>query len=235
MIKVILFDVDNTLLDFDAYVQETMRSGFAKFDLGTYRDEMYQTFTKINTKLWQDIEQERLTYEELLQVRWNTIFKALNISCDGVEFEKYFKHCLFDSAIPVEGAADILAYLKDRYILGVASNGPHDQQLNRLKKAGMLSCFSEVFTSGKIGVSKPSLDFFKYCMDALNAFEKNDHNTEISPSEVMMIGDSLTSDMTGAINYGMKTCFFDKAKKEQGRDLAIDHRIFNLCEIKEIL
>ena len=235
MIKVILFDVDNTLLDFDAYVQEAMKSGFCKFNLGQYREEMYDTFTKINTALWVDLEQARLTYEELLQIRWNKIFSALNISGDGPAFEKYFKESLFHSAIPIKGAYDLLDYLKGKYTLCVASNGPHDQQLNRLEKAGMLSLFSEVFTSGKIGFSKPSEEFFEYCMNTLIHREELRQHGEILPSEVMMVGDSLTSDMEGAIKSGMKTCFFDRKKSGKGSALPIDHTIHDLQELRDIL
>lgn len=235
MIKVILFDVDNTLLDFDAYVQEAMKSGFSQFSLGEYRDEMYETFTKINTGLWLDLEQGRLTYEELLQIRWNKIFSALGITGDGPAFEKYFKDCLFHSAIPIKGAHDLLAYLKGKYTLCIASNGPHDQQLNRLEKADMLSQFSEVFTSGKIGFSKPSGEFFDYCMKTLNQDEELRKYGEILPSEVLMVGDSLTSDMEGALQSGMKTCFFDRKKSGKGSCLPIDHVIHDLQELREIL
>ncbi len=230
MIKAILIDIDNTLLDFDAYVKESMKSGFEKFGLGEYEDSMFSVFEKINSEMWQQIEENELTYEELLQTRWNRIFSALNISFEGRVFEDYFRNCLFESAIPVEGASDILEYLKDKYILCVASNGPYDQQMNRLKKSGMIRCFSNFFISEKIGASKPSEKFFSYCMSELNS-----EGNPILSSEVLMIGDSLTSDISGAAASGFKTCFFDRKKSGKTNGLSVDYVIGKLEEIPDII
>lgn len=235
MIKTVLIDIDNTLLDFDAYVQEAMKYGFKKFNLGSYEDYMFQVFEQLNNGMWREIEQGIMTYEELLQKRWNRIFSELDISFDGTEFEKYFRRYLFDSAIPVKGAEDILAYLKDRYILCVASNGPYEQQLNRLRKGQMFSYFSEFFISEKIGASKPSEKFFSYCLNKLNNERVRQKESEILPSEVIMIGDSLTSDIAGATASGFKTCFFDRKKNGKTNNLNIDHIISELADIKSFL
>ena len=84
------------------------------------------------------------------------ISEALGIDADGVKFEAYFRDCLFDSAIPVEGALSLLEYLKKKHVLCAASNGPYRQQVNRLKVGGMLPYFSDLFISEEIGAEKPS-------------------------------------------------------------------------------
>ena len=132
LIKVVLLDIDNTLLSFSGYVKEAMRDGFSRFGLKPYTDEMFPIFEKINNSLWRQLEQGALTFEELLECRWNRIFKALEIDFDGKKFEEYFRRELFYSAVPEEGANDLLDYLKSKYILCVASNGPYEQQMNRL-------------------------------------------------------------------------------------------------------
>ena len=104
MIKAVFLDIDNTLLDFDAYVKESMRMGFEKFHLKPYEDWMYPVFMKINKEMWEGIERGSLTFERLLQIRWNTVFQELGIDFDGCRFETYFREKLCDSAIPVEGA-----------------------------------------------------------------------------------------------------------------------------------
>lgn len=221
MIKAVFLDIDNTLLDFDAYVRESMRAGFEKFGLPSYEERMFSVFTEIDNAVWRELEQGSITYEELLEQRFNRIFSALGIRCDGTAFEEYFRGCLFDSAIPVEGATELLRYLKAKYILCAASNGPYEQQLNRLKKAGMIGYFDQLFISEKIGFSKPSGEFFALCMEKLPG---------VVPSEVMMIGDSVSSDMAGAAAFGMKTCFFDREGK--GCNLPVDHAV---CRLDEIL
>ena len=100
MLKVVLFDIDNTLLSFDGYVKESMKTGFKKFGIGPYEDEMFPVFNKINSSLWQLLEKGELDFDELQKIRWNLIFERLGISADGIAFEKYFRECLFESAIP---------------------------------------------------------------------------------------------------------------------------------------
>lgn len=231
MIKAILLDIDNTLLDFDAYVQQAMKDGFAKYNLGTFDDHVYAVFKRINTDLWHRIELGTLTYQELLKTRWNTVFEALGITFDGVEFERYFKGRLFDNAIPIDGAMELLHYLKDQYIVCAASNGPYGQQVNRLTIAGMLPYFHHLFISEQIGVSKPDRAFFTHCLEVINT-----NLTEpVLPSEVLMIGDSLTSDMQGAIDSGMHTCYFDKHRNGLHSDLSIDYTVDTLTDILKIL
>lgn len=231
MIKAVLFDIDDTLLDFEAYVQNAMRDGFQKFGLRAYGDGMYRIFQRINTALWHEIEQGSLTFEQLLQTRWNRIFAELDIAFDGCVFEQFFRDSLFGSAIPVDGAHEILAYLQNRYILCVASNGPYAQQVNRLRQGNMLHCFSHLFISEKIGASKPSAQFFSFCLSELNAR----HEETVSAGEVLMVGDSLASDMVGAIDSGLKTCFFDKHKTGVTNGLPLDHIVVSLDEIRKIL
>ena len=229
MIKAILIDIDNTLLDFSAYVKHAMRDGFETFGLGEYSEEKFQVFQRINDGLWREIEEGTLTFDELQRIRWNRIFEALGISFDGVEFEIYFRKYLFNSAIPMEGAMEMLEYLNGRYLLCVASNGPYEQQLNRLKVGGMYSYFAEYFISGKIGASKPSKEFFTHCLEVLNRRGK------ILPSEILMIGDSLTSDVAGAIDSGMKTCFYDLKGKGVPSGMKVDYTVSSLNEIRDIL
>lgn len=231
MIKALLIDIDNTILDFDAYVREGMKSGFQKFGLPPYEDYMYGVFWDINSKMWRGIEDGTFTYEELLKTRWNTVFAALGFSFDGVMFEKYFKGCLFDSAIPIDGAYGLLDYLKARYPLYVASNGAYAQQINRLTKSNMMGNFKGLFISEKVGASKPAPEFFEHCIKEISG----DLGEDLHPTELMIIGDSLSSDIRGAIDLGIKTCYFDRYAKGDGAELPITHRVTSLSEIKDFL
>ena len=77
MIKAVFIDIDNTLLDFDAYVKDAMRTGFKKYGLPEYKEEMFDTFTTENAKLWHQIEDGTLTFNELIKIRWNKIFDTV--------------------------------------------------------------------------------------------------------------------------------------------------------------
>lgn len=235
MIKAIFIDIDNTLLDFDAYVKESLRSGFAEFGLRTYEDWMYDTFEKVNGGLWLQIEDGSLTFEELQKIRFNRVFEAIGgIEFDGVVFEKYFREFLNESAIPVDGAAEILEYLSGKYILCTASNGPYNQQIHRLEIADMFKYFRHHFISEKIGFSKPARQFFDTAMAELNEEQKARGETEIRPSEILIIGDSLTSDIAGGIGSGLKTCWFNRDEKNNTKGLSIDYIVNKLNQINDL-
>ena len=217
MIKAFFIDVDNTLLDFDAYVYDTMQQGFRKFSLRQFEPWMADVFHVENNKLWRALEDGRITFAELQQIRWNTIFDKLGIKFDGITFETYFRNQLRESAVPVAGAYELLAVLKKRgALLCVASNGPYEQQMNRLRLAGMTGYFDYFFISEDIGFSKPSEGFFTESFRRLN--EDKTAAEVIRPEDCVMLGDSLTSDMAGGRSCGMHTVFFSRGKKSPTAD-----------------
>lgn len=225
MLKAVLIDVDNTLLSFDGFVRESMKTGFAEFGLPPYREEMFDVFTRINNGLWAALERGELTLPELRRVRWDRIFAELGIASDGPRFEEFFFSRLFDSAIPEPGARELLDTLHGRYTLCVASNGPYAQQVNRLGVGGMLPYFDHLFISEEIGAQKPSPAFFEACIRRLNEKET------VKPEEIVMIGDSLSSDMAGCPALCIRTCFYNPKGKPVPEGLKLDHEGKTLAEI----
>lgn len=231
MPKVIFIDIDDTILSFQGYVREAMISGFQAFGIGPFEESMFSVFHEINSKLWHRLEEGTLTFEELKRIRWNLIFTALGFEADGVKFEEYFRDRLFDSAIPETGAMELLEYLKGKYVLCAASNGPFLQQKNRLRVGGMLDFFSHLFISEEIGYAKPSPEFFQVCMERLHA--KSDG--KLLPRDVMIIGDSLSSDIAGGIAFGLQTLYYNPKKKPVPSEIRPDYMVNTLSEIKNIL
>lgn len=228
--KAVFIDIDNTLLSFSKYVKHTMQTGFEHFGLKRYEPYMYDIFTEENNKLWRRIEQGTLVFSELEKVRWNIIFARLGFEFDGTVFEKYFRRALYDSAIPMPGANEMLRYLSGKYILCVASNGPYEQQVHRLEVAGMKQYFDYIFISEKLGASKPSEEFFSKAFAQFNSGREE----AIIPADTIIIGDSPTSDIEGGRNYGMKTCFYNVSGVESDI-IKADHVIDELNEVKGIL
>ena len=228
--KLVFIDIDNTLLDFDECVKQAMQSGLQKYGLKKYENYMFDVFTKTNNKLWQEIERGKLSLENLEDLRWNSIFDEIGVAFDGREFEKYFREFLFESAIPIAGAHELLDYLKSKYVLCAASNGPYEQQLHRLELANMKGYFSQIFVSEKIGASKPSEVFFKKAFDILY----NNSEEHFSAEDSIIIGDSLSSDIAGGKQYGMKTCLFSRNKDFKEHEAA-DYTIESLEQIKDLL
>lgn len=199
MKKAVFLDIDNTLLDFDACSEEAIRLGFEERGL-RWEHGFYATFRRVNDALWQQLERGELTLEELYAVRFDRVFGAMGVRVDGAEFERGFRLRLHDLAIPMAGAGALLRALWGRYRLFAASNGPHEQQLNRLQSSGLLPFFEDVFTSQRMGYNKPGRNFFDACFALLPG---------LSPADCVMVGDSLTADIAGALDYGMDAIFLN--------------------------
>ncbi len=225
MIKTVLIDVDDTILDFRECAGFSIESACKEYGI-PYSATLKDTFVKVNDSLWQRVERGEITRDYLHDTRFDSIFSLLNISADGKAFEKTFRTYLNESSITVDGAKELLEYLSKKYFLAVASNAFYTQQINRLKKAGLLQYFNDIFVSSNVGADKPSKEFFDYCLS---------HSPAKNKSEVIMIGDSVTADITGGKRYGLTTCYLDRFNKTPDKNFMPDFTVKTLAEIKNIL
>lgn len=226
MIKTVLIDVDNTLLDFSAGAKNAIIDGFDEYKLD-YSPKVYEVFNKINHMLWVKIEDGLLSRDELYRIRWNTIFSELGITnVNGESFERGFRARIAETAIPVDGSIELLSYLHKKYTVIVASNASFSQQFNRLKKAGMTKYIDKIITSELAGFSKPACEFFDYCIKTAELGDK---------SRIILIGDSINADIIGGQNYGLKTCWFNFYNAECPDNVKPDYTVNKLIEIKNIL
>lgn len=224
-IKAIFIDIDNTLLEFDAFVRQFMKERFSELGYTGTDEEMYRTFDTINDMLWHRLEDGELTLEKLKEIRWSMVLSELGIAYDGSEMEEMFRADMHESTIITDGAMDMLKELSEHHALYTASNGPYDQQVHRIEKAGMAQYFKGHFISSDIGVSKPDVRFFEEAhrrMEAQGIFCTKD--------EMLVIGDSLTSDMEGGYRYGIHTCFFNRGNRDI-RDQRVELCVTDLREI----
>lgn len=226
MIKAVFLDVDNTLLDFDLCAVRVMRQCFEEFGLAFETSMYYDTFTRINNPLWEQIERGELTREELFRVRWTLIFRALGIDFDGPTFEKRFLALLETTAVPVPGAPELVSYLQGKYTLCAASNAFYEQQIRRLTLAGIAPYLAHIFVSEALGANKPDIAFFNACLSSLPG---------IRADECVMIGDSLTADIAGGVNAGMQTIWFNHDRIPVPADCRANYIVDSLDEIRKIL
>ena len=169
-------------------------------------------------------------FAELQKIRWNNVFAALGIHFDGPAFEHYFRAALHESAIPVPGAIELLQGLSGRALLCVASNGPYEQQLHRLEIGGMKPYFDYFFISEHAGAAKPAPAFFDYAFRELN----ENRSVPILPQETLIIGDSLTSDIAGGLQYGMKTCYY-RRPGAPAAPAGVDYTVTAISQIPALL
>jgi YjjG family noncanonical pyrimidine nucleotidase len=224
MIKAVLLDVDNTLLDFNLNASASMKSAFNECGL-EYKEEYFPVFKRINDALWVGIEKGEITREQLKKTRFPSILKELGLSGDSARIETLFRKGLGEYAFMVDGAEDLLEYLYKKYRLFVASNAIYEVQMNRLNSTGMIKYFEKLFISEKMGHDKPTKEFFDICFKEMGNLKRE---------EVFMIGDSLTADIGGAKEYGLKTIWFNIDKKPFNSALA-DFTVEKLSDIKGIL
>ena len=114
MIKTVLLDIDNTLLDFNKSAKETIKCAFNVLSL-KFSEEIFDTFLRVNNSLWLKIERKEITRQQLHRIRWGLIFNELKIDADGAEMERLFLDNLENFAIPVDGALDLVDYLAKKY------------------------------------------------------------------------------------------------------------------------
>ncbi len=189
-------------------------------------ESFIELFERMNPILWQRIEKKEITMDELIRTRFDIMFAEAGIALDGYEFEKDFRKNLFNSAERVDNADEFLKYLSRKYPIYLASNGQQKQQENRIEIAGLSPYVTDIFTSERMGYSKPDICFFDRCFDLLGG---------ITPEKTMFIGDSLTADVLGGNRFGMKTCWFDYHGSGNDSGIIPDYTIYSLLEIERIL
>lgn len=224
-IKAVLIDIDNTVLDFDKSARAVIIK-LAKEHNIKLPDRYFDVFHRINDELWTALEQGNLEKADIYRLRWKTIFEELDIIADYNRFEEDFRKEMRNTSIPVEGAADILEYLSNKYPVYTASNSSKLQQEIRLKNSGLSRYITGMFSSEDIGYQKPAKEFFYECCKELYP---------ICPDEIVMIGDSIDADIIGAKNFGIKSIWFDYYNKNYENLCFTDYRISELKELKSIL
>lgn len=225
MIKIVLIDIDNTLLDFNKCASFSMRKAFEDVGLKIPYN-LEAEFHKVNNELWLGIEKGTVTKDELHKNRWNMILRNIGVEYDGEILENIFRKYLDGSHETVDGAVEIVRYLSLKYRIYAASNAFYSQQTNRLKMAGMSEYIKGIFVSEKIGFEKPSKEYFDKCFELLKNPPRD---------EVIIIGDSLGADIIGGANYGIKTCWFNPNGDKEPQNCKIDYNVKSLKEIEKYL
>lgn len=223
--KALLMDVDGTLLDFDRAEAVAFTKVLEKYGFNP-EERLIQEYHKINQECWEAFEIGQMERDRVLTVRFERFFGRHGRSVSGEEAEGAYRVWLGEGAYLMEGAVEILDYLKERYPLYVVTNGVGATQRKRLKASGLAPYFRDIFISEEAGSQKPQKEFFEYCFARI---------TEAEREEMMVIGDSLTSDIQGGVNAGTDTCWFNPQGKENRKALPVTWEIRRLSELKSFL
>ena len=227
MITTVLWDVDGTLLDFNAAERAAIRTLFAEFELGECIDEMLARYSEINISFWERLERNEITKPEVLRGRFEQFFGEYGIDTGlAAPFNERYQVTLGDTIVYLDDSIDIIKSLRGKVKQYVVSNGTVAAQTKKLDRSKLGELMDGIFLSEKLGVEKPNREFFDKAFAVIGPKE---------PSEMIIIGDSLTSDIRGGMNAGIKTCWYNPQKKPVPEGYRIDYVIGNLKEVYGIL
>lgn len=227
MYKYLLWDIDGTILDFLASEAYAIRTLFNRYNLGECSDEMLSVYSGINIKYWKMLERGELTKPEILIGRFREFFGIIGVDATIAEdFNNDYQITLGDHIEFVGNAEDILLSQKGKYTLAAVTNGTGVAQEKKLRLSGLDKIFDEIFISEYIGAEKPNKEFFDCVFERLGITDKK---------EVLIIGDSLTSDMKGGFLSGIDTCWFNPLHEENTLNISITYEIDVLDKLKDIV
>ncbi len=225
--RTILWDLDQTLLDFDRSMDYAIRAVFGQYDL--YIDEeIAARYEVINRDHWSRLERGEITKEEVKVGRFRTLFEELGIRhIKPEEIAVSYQEALGSVYYYIDGAVEVVTKLRELgYHQYVVTNGVNKTQNSKMKLSGFDKLMDGVFVSELMGYPKPMKGYFDACFATL---------PEGTREHSILVGDSLTSDMQGANNAGIAACWFNPQGKEKDIAVRIDYEIRHLKELLEIL
>ena len=225
MLKNIFLDLDDTILNFTAGEAKALSQTLREAGIEP-TEVILDRYHIINTAHWELLEEGRLTRDEVLVQRFEQLFRELGVDHSGKAISERYEVLLSCQHDFIPGAKQLLKDLSPRYDLYLASNGAAAVQNPRLDDAGLRPYFKGIFISEEMDADKPSKAFFDACFAAIPGFRLE---------ETVMVGDSLTSDIRGGSNAGLRTVWFNPHGKEPQPDIRPSYTIHALSELLPLL
>lgn len=227
MIKIILWDIDATLLDFLKSESMALKKAFLHFGLGECPDSTVAEYSTINQSYWNRLETCELTKEQVLVGRFEKFLSVNGYNdVDAEKFCEYFEASLPDCVEFMGNAEETIKTLSNSYYQYAVTNGAKAVQEKKLAVSGIDGIFNGAFISDDVGYAKPSKEFFNFVLDNI---------PKASNYEIMIVGDSLTSDIKGGNNMGFKTCWFNPHHLPLKDGFKVDYQLDNLDNIFDVL
>jgi putative hydrolase of the HAD superfamily len=222
----ILLDADGTLFDYDKAEEFALTEAFRNGGIPFLADSYIPLYKEINTRLWEEFEKNLIAASDLRERRFRELFDAAGIAGDYVSVSKRYLSYLAEAAFLYPNAEDVLKALRPRYKIGIITNGLKEVQRSRFAGTPVGRYLDCIVVSDEIGVQKPDPAIFEH---ALKAADHADRNT------ALIVGDSLTSDIQGGINFGIDTCWFNPSGKANTAGIIPTYEIRTLPELLKIL
>jgi len=222
----IIFDADGTLFDYDAAERNALTNTFLDFSIQISENEIRE-YRVINESLWEKFENGDIAINDLRTKRFSILFEHLGFNINPDSFsEKYLSHLSNGSQL-LPNAESVVKILSKHFNLVILTNGIAKVQRSRFKNSLIMQYFKDIIISEEEGFSKPSKEIFDITFKRLGNPPKG---------EVMIVGDSLTSDIAGGNNYGIDTCWISTEEvKAKAKDSPSTYKISELSELLPML
>lgn len=224
--EILLFDLDNTLFDFEASEQEALLKTAIRYGYKDEPEAFIHAYHAVNKPLWQALERGEITSEFIKNERFKRLVKQLGISVEPSQMSAFYVHTLGEGIDVLPSARELCGYLKSKYKLVAVTNGLKAVQEKRLRLSEMDMFFDEVIISEEAGVSKPDPEIFELALKKMGHEDK---------STVLMIGDNLKADILGAKRAGIDGCWVNLKGEPEPDEKAYHWEVRHLAQLFEIL
>lgn len=225
MYQWLLFDADNTLFDFNKAEAKSFRLTCAHFGI-PFTPRVMAQYKAINHDTWSRFERGEFSANGINQYRFGTLFEAIGHRGDPDEFGAHYLVELGNCPDLLEGAEQVVEALAPHFKLGIVTNGLTAVQTARFACASITRYFNPIIISEQVGVKKPEPAIFDAAFAKMGYPDKRN---------VLMIGDSLSSDILGGVNYGIDTCWVNPLLKPNAKNLPITYEIIAITELPTLL
>ncbi len=226
---IVLLDLDDTILDFGIAEHEALKKTLDELGLDN-SEAVLKRYSEINKLHWEMLERGEIRRAQVLLGRFQVLLEELGRedkdSAVAASLRDSYEYNLSQGHWFMPGAEQMLENLKDKYRLFLCSNGTPVVQEGRLKSSGIGPYFEKVFISEAIGFNKPAKEYFDRCFEEIPGLEL---------SRCIIIGDSLSSDILGGINAGIRTCWFNHRFAENKKGIEPDYEIYSLNQVAILL
>ncbi len=223
--ELLIFDADGTLFDF-AKAEEYAFFKTAENAGRSFSNEDYAVYAGVNKNIWKEMELGEIDQETLKAERFRRFFAEIEIDEEAGAFSKEYLYNLSTAGFLFDGAEELLKQLKGRYRMVLLTNGLTSVQETRLGKSIVRPYFEELVISESVGISKPNPRIFEYTFEKIGYMKKD---------KALMIGDSLTSDIKGGLNFGVDTCWYNAQKKKNEKNIIPKYEVYDYAELLGIL
>ena len=219
----LIFDADETLFDFRKSERVALKQAMEEVQAAYEEEQHLAIYQEINSAIWKELEEGTITQKELKIERFQRFFKKMGWSIDADIFAKRYMHYLAHASFLYDGVKELIEQLHQTHRLAIITNGLTAVQSIRVRQSEIAQYFDHIIISEEAGVAKPDSRIFDL---AVQGIEK---------AKILMVGDSLSSDIAGGIQYGIDTCWLNAEQLLNHTALRPTYEIQTLEELWQVI